>query len=1216
MTAVQLAHNSEFITLSNNLLSELKTSYPSWEDLISKTGKFHSSLKVVVQSSSAFIDALQKVADLASKTYGGSREIGTCLTRLCLRQRRLETKLKSMSNHLITSLATPLSNKLDEWRRALIQLEKDRARQIKRARADLKRAVSEADRWQKKAAKCGSSELGPGVGHGVLPSSNLSISSSKASVIATQAANALREVQLKTEVLESTEKASVRGLMLEERGRFCFFLSCLLPLLECQCSMLGEISAIQELMQPLSKAMSNPDQLMDEAEAILFRTRRENLSSLSRMSSTKGSIYSSDGDHGSRLIAAATAALYADYDRANAGSSDDTDSGRLTMETSPIELKADDQLDRCSLSSVTQSPPGDNLFFNNPPITSVPLQNSYNNYGYNTISDATLACEVNSHAGVNQGCGAIPVNQRSQLPHGFSIVPNATGYPFNASGHLIGQRKTSIPGTATSNPLVTSYHLSRCSPQQPDTDDVQFQTLCRPGHCRSSSMGDPKLGSQVNSSQALLDETLVDGRPVAFSVNRPVVDPNWLRNCDETDSDSDADEEGDHVSGFMQSSAQATPIEDEGGEYVAVQEEVNRCDLTQTASTLTAEALLNKDAGSLNSGRHTISSAYERGATANVRGSINNLSFNPPIGKSSSKDSGVDSSTVLYPNQVLPPPVYTNLPQLAHAAQRKFSMSHIPPTMDSLPSSPSRMTVCEEKLSGSLTSTHLVETSQSNIASARQSAIDQSVNELSNIRCTPQHLVNISPGDHSAHRRTSVLSASGAGSRPCSNGIDPFSVELDELDKLGGTDITSVSRSQSLFGSMLQVLPSSPMITFPGLGSSPMCPSSGFRSHCNLTRSPGCPRHSQFSHQSSEFSSTDSSSQETLSNMLLPFESRGTSTVSNGAHSSYIASEQVETVSTASMPLTPNYPQSSWLTSTRKKVLSPNFSTMPKVHPPMISGSVLKVKRRTASSVAPLPPTRRSSINFSSAASTANNLSFDFHTSSVKRPGLPSGSSCASSLTMASSTTSESQPSANGKTAVMNNNNNNANNAANNIVNSSNTHPPRRPGSTYDAQWPEHCALSQHEVCNGHRYQYVGSSSGWSGTHHMTCGTVGAEADNQRGPPGQSNSDRARFGDTPLSNETANLMSELSSQLQQLATRTVQDPVISPPPENLSRSTEDGFELPPPPPPSMFQANPVVLEASSAATTEALMTALKQSVGKRAARMAASHETPAPLNQQ
>ncbi|OON13780.1 hypothetical protein X801_10437, partial [Opisthorchis viverrini] len=973
------------------------TSYPCWEDLISKTGKFHSSLKVVVQSSSAFIDALQKVADLASKTYGGSREIGTCLTRLCLRQRRLETKLKSMSNHLITSLATPLSNKLDEWRRALIQLEKDRARQIKRARADLKRAVSEADRWQKKAAKCGSSELGPGVGHGVLPSSNLSISSSKASVIATQAANALREVRLKTEVLESTEKASVRGLMLEERGRFCFFLSCLLPLLECQCSMLGEISAIQELMQPLSKAMSNPDQLMDEAEAILFRTGRENLSNLSRLSSTKGSIYSSDGDHGSRLIAAATAALYADYDRANAGSSDDTDSGRLTMETSPMELKIDDQLDGCSLSSVTQSPPGDSVFFNNPPVTSIPLQSNYNNYGYNTTGDATSACEINSHAG---DCEAIPVNQRSQLPHGFSIVPNATGYSFNASGHVIGQRKTSIPGMATSNPLVTSYHLSRCSPQQPDTDDVQFQTLCRPGHCRSSSMGDPKLGSQMDSSQALLDETVVDGRPVAFSVNRPVVSPNWLRNCDETDSDSDADEEGGHVSGFMQSSAQATPVEDEGGEYVAVQEEVNRCGLTQASSTLTAEALLNKDAGGLNSGRHTISSAYERGATANVRGSINNLSFNPPIGKSSSKDSGVDSSTVLYPNQVLPPPVYTNLPQLAHAAQRKFSMSHIPPAMDSLPSSPSRMAVCEEKLSDSLTSAHLVETSQSNIVSARQSAIHQSVNELSNVRCTPQHLVNMSPGNPSAHKRTSVLSASGTGSRPCSNGIDPFSVELDELDRLGGT-----------------------------------------------------------------------------------------------------------------------------------------------------------------------------------------------------------GSSCASSLTMASSTTSESQPSANGKTAVMNSNNNNAPN--------SNSHAPRRPGSTYDAQWPDHCALSQHE----HRHQYVGSSSGWSGTHHMTCGTVGAEADNQRGPPGQSNSDRARLGDTPLSNETANLMSELSSQLQQLANRTVQDPVMSPPPEqHSSRRTEDGFELPPPPSPSMFQTNPVVFEASSAATTEALMTALKQSVGERAARMAASHETPAPPN--
>ncbi|GAA50832.1 metastasis suppressor protein 1 [Clonorchis sinensis] len=896
--------------------------------------------RVVVQSSSAFIDALQKVADLASKTYGGSREIGTCLTRLCLRQRRLETKLKSMSNHLITSLATPLSNKLDEWRRALIQLEKDRARQIKRARADLKRAVSEADRWQKKAAKCGSSELGPGVGHGVLPSSNLSISSSKASVIATQAANALREVQLKTEVLESTEKASVRGLMLEERGRFCFFLSCLLPLLECQCSMLGEISAIQELMQPLSKAMSNPDQLMDEAEAILFRTGRENLSSLSRLSSTKGSIYSSDGDHGSRLIAAATAALYADYDRANAGSSDDTDSGRLTMETSPMESKTDDQLDGCSLSSVTQSPPGDNLFFNNPPITSVPLQNSYNNYGYNTINDATSACEVNSHAGGNQGCGAIPVNQRPQLPHGFPI------------------------------------------------DDVQFQTLCRPGHCRSSSMGDPKLGSHVDSSQALLDETLVDGRPAAFSVNRPVVDPNWLRNCDETDSDSDADEEGDHVSGFMQSSAQATAVEDEGGEYVAVQEEVNRCALTQTASTLTAEALLNKDAGGLNSGRHTISSAYERGATANVRGSINNLSFNPPIGKSSSKDSGVDSSTVLYPNQVLPPPVYTNLPQLAHAAQRKFSMSHIPPAMDSLPSSPSRIAVCEEKLSGSLTSTHLVETSQSNIASARQSAIHQSVNELSNIRCTPQHLGNMSPGDQSAHRRTSVLSASGTGPRPCSNGIDPFSVELDELDRLGGTDDLPPAVFKNGGEFLIRSLSSLLEREF-------------IDSKAWVTWQYPSPRAS----------------------MAV-------------RHRKGAATERV----TRLAPVPDCNPRANARRTTQYA-----HTTQHKAHYGNVAISMMYWSY------------------FRSPLRLERGVSF---------PILVSGSSCASSLTMASSTTSESQPSANGKTAVMNNNNN-ANNAANNIVNSSSSHPPRRPGSTYDAQWPEHCAISQHEVFNGWSIDWV-----------------------------------------------------------------------------------------------------------------------------------------------
>ncbi|KAF5395354.1 hypothetical protein PHET_12334, partial [Paragonimus heterotremus] len=133
--------------------------------------------------------------------------------------------------HLITSLATPLSSKLDEWRRTLVQLEKDRARQTKRARADLKRAVSEANRWKKKAAKCGSTvDLGPGIGHGILPSTNSS-AGTRANMVASQMANALREVQLKTEQVEAAEQSAVKGFMLEERGRFCFFLSCLLPIL-------------------------------------------------------------------------------------------------------------------------------------------------------------------------------------------------------------------------------------------------------------------------------------------------------------------------------------------------------------------------------------------------------------------------------------------------------------------------------------------------------------------------------------------------------------------------------------------------------------------------------------------------------------------------------------------------------------------------------------------------------------------------------------------------------------------------------------------------------------------------------------------------------------------------------------------------------------------------------------------------------------------------
>ncbi|CAH8642624.1 unnamed protein product [Schistosoma mattheei] len=328
---ISQAHGGDVVNIANYLLNDLKNSYQIWEELISKCTKFHSALKVATQASSAFLDTFQKVADLATKTLGGSKEIGACLTRYCMRQKSLESKVKSMGNHLVTSLANPLNSKVDEWKRNLCQLEKDRTRQTKRVRAELKKALSEAQKWEKKAAKVGitgGSGVGPGVGHGVIPPAKYICSNSESNAISLQTAKAAREVGIKKELVENTEKSAMRLLLLEERSRFCFFVSCLLPILECQSSMLHEIATMDELIKTLTKETEFPDQLVEDVESIVLRMGRRDFSASSRGSSKIMSVFVPDsGDKMNNINEVLGGLLMTNGNRSYVNSSD-TESGR------------------------------------------------------------------------------------------------------------------------------------------------------------------------------------------------------------------------------------------------------------------------------------------------------------------------------------------------------------------------------------------------------------------------------------------------------------------------------------------------------------------------------------------------------------------------------------------------------------------------------------------------------------------------------------------------------------------------------------------------------------------------------------------------------------------------------------------------------------------------------------------------------------------------
>ena len=55
---------------------------------------------------------------------GATREIGVCLNRVVIRHRAMESRMKTLCSALLDCLVTPLQDRLDEWRRTAVALDK------------------------------------------------------------------------------------------------------------------------------------------------------------------------------------------------------------------------------------------------------------------------------------------------------------------------------------------------------------------------------------------------------------------------------------------------------------------------------------------------------------------------------------------------------------------------------------------------------------------------------------------------------------------------------------------------------------------------------------------------------------------------------------------------------------------------------------------------------------------------------------------------------------------------------------------------------------------------------------------------------------------------------------------------------------------------------------------------------------------------------------
>ncbi|GAB0181600.1 protein MTSS 1 [Grus japonensis] len=230
--------------LFQTIISDMKGSYPVWEDFINKAGKLQSQLRTTVVAAAAFLDAFQKVADMATNTRGGTREIGSALTRMCMRHRSIESKLRQFSSALIDCLINPLQEQMEEWKKVANQLDKDHAKEYKKARQEIKKKSSDTLKLQKKAKK-GRGDIQP------------------------QLDSALQDVNDKYLLLEETEKQAVRKALIEERGRFSF-ISMLRPVIEEEISMLGEITHLQTISDDLKSLTMDPHKLPSSSEQVIL----------------------------------------------------------------------------------------------------------------------------------------------------------------------------------------------------------------------------------------------------------------------------------------------------------------------------------------------------------------------------------------------------------------------------------------------------------------------------------------------------------------------------------------------------------------------------------------------------------------------------------------------------------------------------------------------------------------------------------------------------------------------------------------------------------------------------------------------------------------------------------------------------------------------------------------------------------------------------------
>ena len=81
----------------------------------------------------------------------------------------------------------------------------------------------------------------------------------------------LAEANKQAATLHDVEKSAVRRVLVEERSRYCLFISCLKPVLTEEISMVSEFQQLEEVLTKLDKHTEEPYKLPEASEQVIFK---------------------------------------------------------------------------------------------------------------------------------------------------------------------------------------------------------------------------------------------------------------------------------------------------------------------------------------------------------------------------------------------------------------------------------------------------------------------------------------------------------------------------------------------------------------------------------------------------------------------------------------------------------------------------------------------------------------------------------------------------------------------------------------------------------------------------------------------------------------------------------------------------------------------------------------------------------------------------------